>query len=89
MEETELEGNGAIVDLEDAVVPQPQPYARCPCGKVPDAIIVECQERAKWGRVMGNCCAEWSLEFKNNYMSDPQETQRRASKAWNEAPREV
>ena len=83
-EETEV-----AVDLDaPAQAPTGQPlYKPCPCGKQPEAIIVECQERAKFGRVMGSCCAEWSVEFRNSYAADPQETQAKASKAWNEAPR--
>ncbi|KPK74259.1 MAG: hypothetical protein AMJ84_00280 [Acidithiobacillales bacterium SM23_46] len=63
------------------------PIKMCPCGQFPDGLLIEMPERAKYGRAMGSCCGDWSVEFRNNYTQDPQETLTRASKAWNDAPR--
>lgn len=61
--------------------------APCPCGRQPQNLVIEMPQRAKYGRASGDCCAEWSVEFRNGYSDDPQLTQERAVKAWNEAPR--
>lgn len=65
----------------------PPPLAPCPCGKRPVNLMIEMPERAKWGRTMGDCCAEWSVEFRNGYTDDPHLTTERAREAWNNAPR--
>jgi hypothetical protein len=49
--------------------------------------MIEMQERAKYGRTLGDCCTEWSVEFRNGYSKDPEDTLARAQKAWNAAPR--
>ena len=71
---------------------QPQPELKidlepCPCGKVPEGLMIEMQERGKYGRTMGDCCAEWAVEFRNGYTADQQETLKKAAAAWNAAPR--
>jgi hypothetical protein len=68
--------------------PEKIDLAPCPCGQVPADAIVEMGQRAKWGRVMGSCCGEWSVEFRNGYTDDAELTRRRAVEAWNEAPRQ-
>lgn len=65
----------------------PPPLAPCPCGKAPTNLLIEMPERAKYGRCMGDCCAEWSVEFRNGYSQDPEQTTERAREAWNAAPR--
>ena len=59
----------------------------CPCGQNPDLLIIEMPERAKYGRAFGDCCSEWSIEFRNGYTADPKLSQVRAAKAWNNTPR--
>ena len=59
----------------------------CPCGVTPtDLHIYSDIFVGKWAWVGGNCCGEWSIEFRTNY-SDGEELQKRAREAWNEAPR--
>ena len=59
----------------------------CPCGQRPDLLIIEMQERAKWGRAFGDCCSEWMIEFRNGYTAEPKVSQVRAAAAWNDMPR--
>ena len=59
----------------------------CPCGKVPKMLMIQCQERAKYGQMTGDCCGEWTIEFKNGYESDKQVSLNKAVEAWNGAPR--
>jgi len=59
----------------------------CPCGEKPTGLYIEMPERGKYGRASGQCCAEWSIEFRNGYEADPEKTLAKAAKAWNDAPR--
>ena len=69
-------------------IPPPQPpLAPCPCGQVPERLMIEMPQRAKYGLAMGDCCAEWAVEFRNGYTDNPNETAARAREAWDAAPR--
>ena len=61
----------------------------CPCGKTPGGLIVE--PGAKVGRVSGNCCGMWSVEFITGVIGQEPEQQEalmiKARTAWNGAPR--
>jgi len=59
----------------------------CPCGEKPEGLYIEMPERGKYGRATGQCCAEWSVEFRNGYEANPDKTLAKAAKAWNDAPR--
>jgi hypothetical protein len=59
----------------------------CPCGEKPTGLYIEMPERGKYGRASGQCCAEWSIEFRNGYEADPEKTLAKAAKAWNDTPR--
>lgn len=77
--------------VAEAAAAQPAPVktdlVECPCGKKPENLIIEMGQRAKFGRCMGDCCAEWGIEFRNGYSEDMEQTMKRAARAWNEAPR--
>lgn len=67
-----------------------KPLAPCPCGIVPEVLLLEMPERAKYGRAIGHgngCCGEWGIEFRNGYTADPDESAEKARKAWDKAPR--
>ncbi len=61
----------------------------CPCGETPkDLAIVDNGQGGKWAEVSGNCCGEWSIEFRTQYFPpDSNECIALAAEAWNEAPR--
>lgn len=63
--------------------------AVCPCGKTPSALIIsDAGQGGKWANVNGNCCGEWSIEFRAHYDAiHSAECMVTAAKAWNEAPR--
>ena len=63
--------------------------APCPCGKVPSKLHITGEHsRAKWAEVCGDCCGEWSIEFRNQYHElGGLESERLALSAWNAAPR--
>ena len=63
--------------------------APCPCGNIPTVLGVDdLGYSSKHARVSGNCCGEWSIEFRTNYAAhDSEEIMRRAREAWNAAPR--
>jgi hypothetical protein len=60
----------------------------CPCGKVPDALIVEAGSTAKDAVVSGNCCNEWLIEFSTNFhVFGSKKMHELALIAWNRAGR--
>lgn len=60
----------------------------CPCGKVPEELHLYGEtHQAKWAMVMGSCCNEWLVEFKNHYATDPDVIMLNAIEAWNLAER--
>ncbi len=59
----------------------------CPCGRTPKKLCIYGLD-AKWKFVMGECCNEWSIEFRTAYFKDgSKELMDMATIAWNEAPR--
>lgn len=63
------------------------PLRPCPCGQVPNRLILEMQRQAKYGNALGECCANWAVEFRNGFTADQEESVVRATEAWNAAPR--
>jgi len=62
--------------------------APCPCGQVPEKLIVDASEHARCALVSGYCCGEWAIGFRTNRSKfDSEENIRRAREAWNAAPR--
>jgi hypothetical protein len=63
-------------------------YKKCPCGQIPDHLIIVDGECAKWAYVSGSCCNEWKVEFRTQYFAlDSDECLKLATEAWQEAPR--
>ena len=63
--------------------------AACPCGNVPTELgITDANQGSKWAFVTGDCCGEWTIEFRTNYAAlDSDECKGLAVEAWNTAPR--
>lgn len=62
--------------------------AVCPCGQVPEKLIVDDSGHARCALVSGYCCGEWAIGFRTNRSKfDSEENIRRARVAWNAAPR--
>lgn len=61
----------------------------CPCGKTPTMLdICYNGQGSKWATASGNCCGEWSVEFRTKYFDfDSNECIELAVEAWNLAPR--
>lgn len=61
----------------------------CPCGKVPTEIgIQDANQGGKWAYVVPNCCGEWMIEFRTNFLDlDSDACESLAIEAWNAAPR--
>ncbi len=61
----------------------------CPCGKTPKELhSVDNGQNMKWGQVSGDCCGEWSIEFRTRYKDlESEECKEYARQAWNNAPR--
>jgi hypothetical protein len=62
--------------------------ARCPCGEVPERLLIVPIQSAKWAMVCGSCCGDWHVEFCTEYKAlDSPECTVLAAQAWNDAPR--
>ena len=60
----------------------------CPCGHTPEGLRIEGELKAKFAKVCGECCGEWTVEFRNDYYPlDSEQSWDRAAQAWNSAPR--
>lgn len=60
----------------------------CPCGKTPNDLVINGVMTDRYMYVTGNCCDEWSVEFRAGYF-DPATSSclLLAIVAWNGAPR--
>lgn len=76
-------------ELAPGIPHQNGQLAVCPCGRVPTALgIYDNNQGGKWASVSGNCCGDWSVEFRTNYFAlDSEKCMALAVEAWNEAPR--
>jgi hypothetical protein len=62
----------------------------CPCGQTPTELFIEDGHTIKYAMVCGQCCGEWSSEFRTNYSAlDSDECMDLAIKCWNGLPRGV
>jgi hypothetical protein len=63
--------------------------APCPCGEIPEKLIVDGPEIYKsLAMVSGYCCGKWHIEFRTYYAPlDSEKILRLAREAWNAAPR--
>lgn len=63
--------------------------AACPCGKpITELGISDAGQGGKWAWASGDCCGEWSIEFRTQYEGlDSDECKRLAREAWNNAQR--
>ena len=61
----------------------------CPCGKTPPGLgITDGSQGGKYHYVSGDCCGEWTIEFRANYKPlESDECMALAVAAWNAAPR--
>jgi len=59
----------------------------CPCGETPKSLRIA-DNGSKWAYVSGNCCDEWSIEFRTQYHRiNTDECMALAVEAWNAAGR--
>lgn len=66
--------------------PTKRQFAPCPCGKVPEQLMLEIDERNKLGRA--SCpCGAWGVEFLRGFEKEPEKILDKAQQAWDSAPR--
>jgi len=67
--------------------------ARCPCGEIPDGLIIRGYDNGtKYARVFGACCGFWSGEFYSDQLDikfegENEKSRKLAIQAWNNAPK--
>ncbi len=60
----------------------------CPCGKIPDKLLLSHPHVGPYAYVVGSCCADWHVEFHTRrYDFQTSECLDYATKAWNNAKR--
>lgn len=60
----------------------------CPCGKTPTKLVIMGSAPCKWAHASGDCCGEWMIEFRSNYLAfDDATCIAHARAAWHDAPR--
>jgi len=60
----------------------------CPCGQIPSSLYISEGQCSKWAYVSGNCCNEWNIEFRTQYLAlDSEECMKLAIEEWNDATR--
>lgn len=62
-------------------------YKPCPCGKVPEQLIIEIPQQGKLGRAVCGICGEWGVDFLRGMTQDPESILDKAQAAWDAAPR--
>jgi hypothetical protein len=62
----------------------------CFCGEIPTELILMPSDGSyKYAFACGNCCGDWSIEFRTNYKKlESPECMELAIKAWNNSPRQ-
>ena len=62
---------------------------KCPCGQVPNALLIDEGSTLKWAWAYGSCCNDWAVEFRtDNYTPDSSESMENAIRVWSAANRE-
>ena len=59
----------------------------CPCGETPNELHVDVVAGTKWAYASGDCCDDWSVEFRTGYETNQTKLKALAAVAWNETPR--
>ena len=62
------------------------PPARCPCGQIPSRILGG-ETLVKWAYAYGDCCGEWSVEYRQEWARSQEEADKLAREAWDAAAR--
>lgn len=67
--------------------PPERVYAPCPCGQVPEQLIIEIPQQGKIGRASCGTCGTWGVEFLRGVTSENEVILDKAQAAWDSAPR--
>jgi hypothetical protein len=63
---------------------------RCPCGEVPEELIIRDGDTHAFKRISGSCCARWTVELvvaTVGAKATEEAVYKSCKKAWNDAPR--
>jgi len=62
-------------------------FEPCPCGAVPEKLMLQVSEKSKLGFASGSCCDDWKIEFLRGNATDPEVILDKAQLAWDSARR--
>lgn len=74
-------------DAEPVVETEKRVYLPCPDGSIPEKLIIEVNQDSKIGRVSGDSCPDWGVDFLRGNTVDQEKILDKAQAAWNAAPR--
>lgn len=84
-------GPGPTAPPEDQPNRPEEPVKRvfkaCPCGQVPERLLLEINRDSKVGRATCGTCGTWGLEFLRGHEEDPERILDKAQAAWDAGPR--
>jgi hypothetical protein len=63
-------------------------YAQCPCGAIPEQLVLEVPQQGKIGRASCATCGTWGVEFLRGVSQEPEMILDKAHAAWDAAPRQ-
>ena len=62
-------------------------YTPCPCGAVPEQLLLEVNQESKVGRVTCGTCGVWGLDFLRGHEREQEGILDKAQASWDAAPR--
>jgi hypothetical protein len=67
--------------------PEKREFKACPCGVVPEQLLLEVPQQGKVGRATCGTCGVWGMDFLRGHTQDPEAILDKAHAAWDSAPR--
>lgn len=83
--------NAAAAAAKQGAVSEPKQrtYQRCPCGVVPEQLMLEVDRNAKVARASCGTCGTWGVDFLRGLSTEPEQILDKAQLAWDAAPRSI
>lgn len=62
-------------------------YLPCPCGAIPEQLLLEVNQESKVGRVTCGNCGSWGVDFLRGHAREQEDILDKGQAAWDAAPR--
>lgn len=85
--------NAAAAAAGQGPLPVAEPKKRifqpCPCGAVPEVLMLEVDRNAKVAHASCGTCGTWGVDFLRGLSQEPEDILDKAQLAWDAAPRSI